>query len=65
MKFCKKCHRRIVEKFNSPFHCVQEAIKVCRCNINWVGIGESPKLAVQWTMGSKFANKRAVLTQVD
>ena len=52
MKFCKKCHRRILEKFKSPRHYVWESVKICRCNISVVGNDDSPKVIIQRRKGS-------------
>ena len=53
MKFCKKCHRRIVEKFNGPKHYVWESAKICRCNISVVGNEDGPKVVIQRKRGVK------------
>ena len=50
--FCKKCHRRIVEKFNGPQHAVWEGVKICSCGIRVVGDDDSPKVIVQRRKGS-------------
>ena len=31
MKFCKKCHRRIVEKIENGVDCSVSSIKICMC----------------------------------
>ena len=51
MKFCKKCHRRIVDKFNGPHHAVWDGVKIYRCNIQVVGNDDGPKVVVQHRKG--------------
>ena len=58
MKFCKKCHRRIVEKFNGPRNYVWDSDKVCRCNIHVVGNDDGPKVVVQRRKGSCKVNMK-------
>ena len=39
MKFCKKCHKRIVEKINNHSELALE--KICTCNIHMMEVDES------------------------
>lgn len=51
MKFCKKCRKRIVEKFTGPRNYVWESVKICHCNISVVGNDGGPKVIVQRRKG--------------
>ena len=39
MKFCKKCHKRIVEKIKN--HCELALEKICTCNIHMMEVDKS------------------------
>ena len=60
MKFCKKCHRRIVEKFNGPRNYVWESDKVCQCKISVVGNDGGPKIVIQHRKGFHKVNMKPV-----
>ena len=62
MKFCKKCHKRIVEKFNGPRNYVWNSVKVCECNIRVVGNDDSPKVVVQRRKGIRKVSMKPVET---
>ena len=51
MKFCKKCHRRVVERFTGTSNYVWEGVKVCQCNISVEGNDGGPKVIVQRRKG--------------
>ena len=51
MKFCKKCHRRIVEKFNGLLNYICDSVKVCQCNIHVVGNDDGPNVVVHHRKG--------------
>ena len=36
MKFCKKCHKRVVEKIESNVDLSNESIKVCMCGNQFI-----------------------------
>ena len=49
MKFCKKCHKRVVEKFNGVYNYFCNSVKLCQCNIHVVDDGS--KMVVQRRKG--------------
>ena len=55
MKFCKKCHKRVLttERFVGHRNYVWEGDKFCKCNIHVVGNDYSSKMVVQHRMGTK------------
>ena len=50
MKFCKKCHRRVLttETFGGSLNYVLESDKFCRCHISVVADDNGPKTLVQF-----------------
>ena len=59
MKFCKKCHKRVIttEKFAGPRNYVWEGDKFCQCNIHVGGGGDDgPKVIVQYSKGRETAS---------
>ena len=60
MTFCKKCHKRIVKKFNGPHHAVWEGDRVCRCDIIVAGNEDGPKVLVQPRRGSRKVTLKPV-----
>ena len=58
MKFCKKCHRRVLttEKFRGQCNFLSECAKFCQCEINVVSNDNGPKLIVQFRMGGGGSN---------
>ena len=53
MKFCNKCHRRVLttETFVGPRNYVWESGNFCHCNIQVVGNDDGPKAVVQPSSG--------------
>ena len=54
MKFCKKCHRRVIttEKFGGHRNFIHECDKFCQCHINVVGNDDGPRIIIQFKKGS-------------
>ena len=54
MKFCKKCHKRVLttEKFVNSLSYVLESSRFCQCNIHVVMDGNGPSAVVQHERGS-------------